>query len=418
MRHRPGADGHAGLPRLACLAVGLTVATAFDNEAHDAIGQTAASGMDQEAIKNVKRLLDGQDVSDVAAWGHQADDTFPGLARLHFQVHDSSVQPHCGNFKEAVPSCKDDICLLQAIKHFYGKVLKDEGRSIVYPEIDYEKVEKGIKFTDADSVKMLINLMGDLHQPLHVGYSSDDNGHEVQVKFNGKQMSLYEFWDKAISEEVRTKESGFWYGGWTHIRAVQSEFEKDKELWKKGSGYAFDAWLEDTMAFACKTAYVLPSTGKKLVGEGAPTQPIEISAADYRQWKEGWLRQILLAGARTAIVLNDILDVKAAAKLKTGSAVNTDADKDKAKEQLEWDKEREKMQKAEAARPRSSGPWFNPHVLFKNMVIAAFTVPLFLAFVNHGMNPQVYYELAMGWLDTEPKATDAGAMGRAGKRTL
>lgn len=398
--------------------MGLTVVTAFDMEAHDAIGQTSASAMDQEAIKNLKRLLDGQDASDVAGWGHQADDTFPGLARLHFQVHDSGTHPHCGPAKDAVPSCQDDICLLQAIKHFYGKILKDEGRTIHYPEIDYEKVEKGIKFTDADSVKMLINLIGDLHQPLHVGYSTDDNGHEVQVKFNGKQMSLFDFWDKAISEEVRTKESGFWYGGWTHVRSVQAEFQKDKELWKKGSFYAFDAWLEDTMNFACKTAYVLPSTGKKLVGEGAPAQPIEISAADYRQWREGWLRQILLAGARTAIVLNDILDVKAAAKLDTRSAVQTDADKEKAKEQAEWEKEREKMQKAEGSRPRSGGPWFNPYIIAKNMAIAAVTVPLFLLFVNHGMNPQVYYEILMQWLEPSAKPADAGAVGRGGKRTL
>lgn len=404
---------------LGCWALGLSMVRAFDFDAHDAIGQTAASAMDQEAIKNLKRLLNGQDASDVAAWGHQADDTFPGLARLHFQVHyDNEKTPHCGPLKERVPSCQDNICLLEAVKHFYGKVLEDEGRKIVYPAIDYDKAEKGLKFTDADSLKMLINLIGDMHQPLHVGFSTDDNGHAVQVKFQGKEMTLYDFWDKGISEAVREQESGFWYGGFTHVRQVQSEFERDKELFQKEGAFgAFESWLEETVDFACKTAYTHPVTGKKLVGPDAPAQPVEIDQHAYQMVKDKWLRQLLVAGARTAIVLNDILDAKGAAKLKEGSTVQTDADKAKAEEEKEWDKKRDEMQKSQGRRVSVSAvtSYWNPAVLVKNLCIAAVTVPLFLAFVNHGLNPQVYYELLMKYV--EPTAPSGGG-GGGGKRTL
>lgn len=41
-----------------------------------------------------------------------------------------------------------------------------------FPAIDYSKVAKGIKFSDADYLKMLINLVGDLHQQLV--YSSEN----------------------------------------------------------------------------------------------------------------------------------------------------------------------------------------------------------------------------------------------------
>lgn len=47
-------------------AAGLAVAAAFDIDAHDAIGQTCTSAMSLEAIKQVKRLLGGQDASDAA----------------------------------------------------------------------------------------------------------------------------------------------------------------------------------------------------------------------------------------------------------------------------------------------------------------------------------------------------------------
>jgi hypothetical protein len=205
---------------------------AFDLEAHDAIGQTATSAMDQAAIRQVKRLLGGQDPSDVAGWGHQVDDTFPAIEKLHFQPHEGTL---CDNVASAPVKCEDNICLVEAIKHFYGRILKDEGRT---PEkvidIDHRKFtsitdSKPIKFTDADAVKMLINLIGDLHQPLALGYSADDMGRNFKVKFRGKELSLYDFWDKEIGEVVRKHESNFWLEDGLTMPGLSQSFRKTKQ---------------------------------------------------------------------------------------------------------------------------------------------------------------------------------------------
>mmetsp|Transcript_5779 Transcript_5779/g.17053 ORF Transcript_5779/g.17053 Transcript_5779/m.17053 type:complete len:410 (-) Transcript_5779:90-1319(-) len=387
----------------------LAVAVAFDIDAHDAVGQTAASAMDQQAIRQVKRLLGGQDASDVAGWGHQLDDTFPGMSRLHFQVHDDASQPFCGPAEQRVAKCEDGICLLNAIKHFYGKVLSDEGRRIEYPKIDYSKAEKGVRFTDADSVKMLINLIGDLHQPLHVGFAGDDNGRKVQVTFRGKAMSLYDVWDKGISEVIRDQESSFWLGGWTHVRAISEEYEKDKNLWKQeGAFKAFDKWAAESVKFACEHAYTHPVTGKKLAGPGAEPGPVAIDDGAYHVWREAWLRQILLAGERTAIVLNDLLDASGAQKLHEGSGVKTKADEEKAKEKKEWAKERDRILKAERAARGS--PHINPGVLLTNLSIALVVVPLFLLVANYGLNPRVYSALVKSLLE----GGDSSAGGASG----
>ncbi|CAK9020241.1 unnamed protein product [Durusdinium trenchii] len=347
-------------------AMALAV-SAFDIEAHDAIGQTAASAMDQEAIKQIKRMMGGQDASDVAGWGHQVDDTYPDMARLHFQVHDDA-SGFCGDTRTA--KCEDNICLLQSIKHFYGKVLSDEGRRIDFPQIDYAKVAKGIKFSDADFLKMLINLVGDLHQPLHVGYANDNSGRKVLVKFRGQTMSLYDVWDHAISEVVRTQESNFWLGGWTHVRAVNSEWDTDKKKWKEDGPFkSFERWLDEAVQFTCSKAYVHPTTGKKLAGPNAESGPVEIDEAAYQEWRHLWLRQILIAGERTAIVLNDILDNKGATRLATGSKVHTKADEEKAKEQAEWDKER--IQRQRERRSRTSASFINPSAFLTNLAIGA-----------------------------------------------
>lgn len=42
--------------------------------------------------------------------------------------------------------------------------------------------------------------MGDLHQPLHVGYGSDKGGNTMQINYNGKGTNLHSFWDSGIIE--------------------------------------------------------------------------------------------------------------------------------------------------------------------------------------------------------------------------
>jgi len=338
---------------------------------------------------------------------------------MHFQVHDdSNGQPHCGPADQRVSRCEDGVCLLNSIKHFYGKILKDEGRTIDFPDIDYNKVHPGLKFNDADAVKMLINLLGDLHQPLHVGYASDDNGHSVKVKFRGHEMTLYDLWDKGISETVRKDQAGFWYGGWTHVRAISAEFEADKAFWKKeGSFKSFEKWMDETIKFACEKVYVHPTTGKHLAGPHAEHgQVIHIDEAAYQAWNQAWLRQLLLAGERTAIVLNDILDASGAKKLSNKAAVHTKADEEKEAEYRKIDEDRKNNPAMAAHNTKLSPVRFNPSVLLTNLAIATVTVPLFLVIVNYGLNPQVWMSAVLAMLEPE-KPVEGAPAGRNVKRS-
>lgn len=136
------------------------------------------------------------------------DDTFPGVSRMHFQVHDDQKgQLWCGPSEGRVPQCQDGVCLLASVKHFYGKVLADEGRAIEYPAMDYDKVEPGVWFSDADAVKMLLNLLGDLHQPLHVGFASDDSGKALRA-LSGRRGELGARRRRSGSAEVESDVQG------------------------------------------------------------------------------------------------------------------------------------------------------------------------------------------------------------------
>lgn len=47
-------------------------------------------------------------------------------------------------------------------------------------------------------LKILIHLVGDLHQPLHVGYGSDRGGNNVKFTVEGDSSNLHRVWDTEI----------------------------------------------------------------------------------------------------------------------------------------------------------------------------------------------------------------------------
>jgi hypothetical protein len=44
----------------------------------------------------------------------------------------------------------------------------------------------------------LFHLIGDLHQPLQLGYGHDKGGNTVQLNYKDKGTNLHSFWDSGI----------------------------------------------------------------------------------------------------------------------------------------------------------------------------------------------------------------------------
>ncbi|NSW45484.1 MAG: S1/P1 nuclease [Bacteroidales bacterium] len=52
------------------------------------------------------------------------------------------------------------------------------------------------------NLKILFHLIGDFHQPLHVGYGIDRGGNDVKIDFLGKHSNLHAIWDADIIEQT------------------------------------------------------------------------------------------------------------------------------------------------------------------------------------------------------------------------
>ncbi|HET9054682.1 MAG TPA: S1/P1 nuclease, partial [Cyclobacteriaceae bacterium] len=48
---------------------------------------------------------------------------------------------------------------------------------------------------EAEHVKMVVHLIGDMHQPLHVGFGTDQGGNAVKVTWFGGNSNLHRVWD-------------------------------------------------------------------------------------------------------------------------------------------------------------------------------------------------------------------------------
>ena len=65
------------------------------------------------------------------------------------------------------------------------------------------KNRKGPKEERVIALKFLIHLIGDLHQPLHVGNGLDKGGNTIKLKWFGENTNLHSIWDTKLIEHQK-----------------------------------------------------------------------------------------------------------------------------------------------------------------------------------------------------------------------
>jgi len=277
---------------------------------------TAMSALQGKALYQTKKLLGGKDAVDVSGWAHKVDDEYPWAGAMHFQdpIGDKKdckslvITEQCQNVEQG------GLCLIPVIEHFYGHV--NDTKILPQPLA----LPNGVTFTDADAVKFIINLLGDMHQPFHVGMRAES---KRQITFKGKTMSLFDFWDKTIVQHVKNTQPGFWQGGWTRVDAVKRDYNQDTASWKrlgqKAPNELLPKWATENAILACEI--------EKALGPQKGEEPTVLSPRVIDNWIEKMEQRILIAGARTAIVLNSLLHTTIKHEIKKGSGVKVKEEK-------------------------------------------------------------------------------------------
>jgi hypothetical protein len=76
--------------------------------------------------------------------------------------------------------CGDQMCVAGAIVNYTGRVVSTDN-----------------SIAD-EAAKFLTHFVGDIHQPLHVGFTSDRGGNTLKGSFLGQSVNLHAAWDSNI----------------------------------------------------------------------------------------------------------------------------------------------------------------------------------------------------------------------------
>lgn len=222
---------------LITLLLSLSLSTAASNydwgkTGHRVTGAIAEKHLTRKAKRNLNKLLNGESLAFISTYADEikSDSKYRSYGPWHY------VNVPFESTYEAHPkSEKGD--LIQGIDNCLS-VLNNESSS---------------KEDKIFNLKMLVHLIGDLHQPMHVGLSEDKGGNDFQVRWFGDGTNLHSVWDTKMIE-------GY---GMSYQELADNAEQLSKKQRKAIAQGTHRDWMEDSRRLV-KDVYANTKKGEKL----------------------------------------------------------------------------------------------------------------------------------------------------------
>ncbi len=149
---------------------------------HRAVGAIATKYLKKSTQKKIEKILDGESLAYISIHSDEikSDSKYRAYSSWHYV-----------NFKLGKKYGEDPINpkgdLIQGIK-----VCIDTIRNIKTSKVD-----------KAFHIKLLTHLVGDLHQPLHVGHGYDKGGNDIKLEWFGEPTNIHRVWDTNMIESYK-----------------------------------------------------------------------------------------------------------------------------------------------------------------------------------------------------------------------
>ena len=229
---------------------------------HRTIGKIAEDYLKGKTKRKIAELLDGQSLALVSTFGDdiKSDRRYDKFYTWHFVNmpfdvnYENSEKNPDGDLVNGIEKCKS--------------VILDK---------------KATKEDKAFYLKMLVHLIGDLHQPMHIGRKEDKGGNDIQVQWFNRGTNLHRVWDSDMINHFDM----------TYTELSENADEISKEQVKFLQRGTTEDWANETHKLAIKT-YATVEIGEKL-------------GYTYIYQNFGLVRsQLQVGGIRLAKVLNEL----------------------------------------------------------------------------------------------------------------
>jgi hypothetical protein len=184
---------------------------------HRVTGWIAEKHLSKKARKQVERILKGQSLAMVSTWMDEirSDSSYDYTSDWHWVTIPDGM-----SYDQADKNPKGDVIvtlerLITELKS--GKLNSDE---------------------EAKHIKMLIHLIGDIHQPLHVGGGNDRGGNDVKVMWFRVDSNLHRVWDSDMIDDSKL----------SYTELAQSLILPSESILKQWRESSVRDWANESMA--------------------------------------------------------------------------------------------------------------------------------------------------------------------------
>jgi hypothetical protein len=149
---------------------------------HRATGLVAEKYLNKKAKKELQRILGGQSLAMASTWMDEirSDTSWNFTADWHWVT------------------IQDGQSYEQNEKNPNGDIIQTIQRIITAL-----KSKKLSQKEEVEQLKMLTHLIGDIHQPLHVGGGNDRGGNDVEVTWFRMNSNLHRVWDSDMIDDTK-----------------------------------------------------------------------------------------------------------------------------------------------------------------------------------------------------------------------
>ena len=166
---------------VACLAYLPFNANAWGVLGHRIVGEVADSYLNAKTRLAIKQILGTESMAMAANWADfiKSDTSYNYLSNWHYVNLPADLS------KSDVFSFLD----MQPSANIYNKT--NEMIAVL-------KISKSTASQKKLALRMLIHLVGDLHQPMHTARKEDLGGNKVQLMWFGEKSNLHRVWDEGL----------------------------------------------------------------------------------------------------------------------------------------------------------------------------------------------------------------------------
>ncbi|ESW31255.1 hypothetical protein PHAVU_002G223100 [Phaseolus vulgaris] len=245
------------------LLMPLPTVLGWGKEGHYVTCKIAQGYLSEDALFAVKQLLPDSAEGDLAAVCSWADEV-----RFNYHYRWSSALHYVDtpDFKCNYEYCRD---CHDSSKHKHRCVTG----GIYNYTMQLKTAEAGpsseLNYNLTEALLFLSHFVGDVHQPLHVGFLGDLGGNSITVRWYRRKTNLHHVWDTMI---IQSALKTFYDSNLSiMIQAIQrnitDNWSNDVSIWEHcahNSTACPDRYASESISLACKFAYKNATPGSTL----------------------------------------------------------------------------------------------------------------------------------------------------------